>query len=65
MQMMAERELYKREDLSTVTGLSSYQVNESRKLLEANEIFKTTQVYADYHTCLGTNVELNGFYNKN
>lgn len=65
MQMMAEKELYKREDLSTVTGLSPYQVNESRKLLEKNEIFKTTQVYADYHTCLGTNVELNGFYNKN
>lgn len=65
MQMMAEKELYRREDLSTVTGLSPYQVNESRKLLEQNEIFKTTQVYMDYQTCIGTTVELNGFYNKN
>ena len=63
--MMAERELFKREDLAEVTGLSLYQVNESKKLLEANEIFKTTQVYADYQKCLGTSVELNGFYNKN
>lgn len=65
MQMMAERGLYRKEDLIAATGLSAYQVNESRKLLEQNEIFKTTQVYLDYQTCIGTTVELNGFYNKN
>ena len=65
MQMMAERGLYRKEDLVAATGLSAYQVNESRKLLEQNEIFKTTQVYLDYQTCIGTTVELNGFYNKN
>ncbi len=63
MQMMAERGLYKREDLVAVTGLSVYQITESKKLLEANELFRTTQVYADYQTCIGSTVELNGFYN--
>ena len=65
MQMMAERKLFKMEDLAEVTGLSPYQVRENKKLLENNEIFKTTQVYLDYQTCVGTTVELNGFYNKN
>ena len=64
MQMMAERKLFKMEDLAQATGLSPYQVRENRKLLEANDIFRTTQVYADYQTCIGTTVELNGFYNE-
>lgn len=63
MQMMAERGLYKREDLVAATGLSVYQITESKRLLEENELFRTTQVYADYQTCLGSTVELNGFYN--
>ena len=63
MQMMAEKGLFTREDLVAVTGLSIYQITESKKLLEANELLKTTQVYADYQTCVGTQVELNGFYN--
>lgn len=63
MQMMAERGLYKREDLVVATGLSVYQITESKRLLEENELFRTTQVYADYQTCLGSTVELNGFYN--
>ena len=63
MQMMAEKKLFKMEDLAEATGLSLYQVRENRKLLEANDIFKTTQVYADYQMCLGTSVDLNSFYN--
>ena len=65
MQMMTEKELFKRADLTEVTGLSYYQINESRKLLEANDIFRTSQVYLDYQTCVGSIVELNGFFNKN
>ena len=65
MQMMAEKKLFKREDLVTATGLSIYQITESKKLLEENDIFKTTQVYLDYQTCVGSTVELNGFFNKN
>ena len=65
MQMRAEKKLFKREDLVTATGLSIYQITESKKLLEENDIFKTTQVYLDYQTCVGSTVELNGFFNKN
>lgn len=63
MQMMAEKKMFRREELAEATGLSIYQINECKKLLEQNEIFKTTKVYKDYQTCLGTSVELNGFYN--
>ena len=63
MQMMAEKKMFKREELAEATGLSLYQVDECKKLLEQNEIFKTTRVYIDYQTCLGATVDLNGFYN--
>lgn len=51
------------EELPEITGLSAYQVRESRKLLEANDVFKTYPLYADMTTRIGTKVELNGFYN--
>lgn len=60
---MAEKKLFKMEDLAEATGLSLYQVRENKKLLESNEIFRTTKVYTDYQTCIGTIVELNSFYN--
>lgn len=63
MQMMADRGTFTMQDLMKTTGLSQYQIRESRKLLERNEIFRTSQTYADYCTCLGTTVELNAFYN--
>ena len=65
MQMVYERGGIARiaEDLPEITGLSAYQVRESRKLLEANDVFKTYPLYADMTTRIGTKVELNGFYN--
>lgn len=60
---MAEKQLFKVSDLVAATGMSEYQVREARKLLEQNEIFKTTKAYIDYQTCIGSTVDLNGFYN--
>lgn len=63
MQMMAEKEIFKMDELGSVTGLSAYQVRESKRLLEENEIFKTTKAYIDFSTCIGNSVEMNGIYN--
>ena len=53
------------ERLSQVTGLSPYQIRESRKVLEKDELFVTSKAYVSYDTCIGTNVELNGIYKEN
>lgn len=52
------------EDIAKITGLSEYQIRESKKLLESNDIFKTKKEYIDPRLCLGQSVELNGFYNE-
>lgn len=62
-QMLAEREFFKMGDLEELTGLSAYQVREARKLLEGDDIFRTTRAYAAFDLCLGSHIELNGFYN--
>lgn len=64
IQMMAQKESFRIETLESITGLSAYQVRESRKLLERNEIYRMSRVYQGYNTCLGSKVELNGIYNK-
>lgn len=64
MQIMAEDQPFKLADLENLTGLSTYQVRESKKLLEGNELFKTTRAYQSGIKCVGQSVDLNGFYNK-
>lgn len=60
---MADQEMFKIGALEEITGLSPYQVREARKLLENDDIFKTSRAYAAFDVCVGTKVELNGFYN--
>lgn len=50
------------ETLSKMTGLSRFQIMDCKKLLEQDELFKTSRA-GSYFKCLGTNVLLNGFYN--
>ena len=49
--------------LEKVTGLSRYQIIESKKLLEHNNLFKTSRAYATFNQCIGSKVDLNAFYN--
>ena len=59
VQMMAENQPYKMEDLKELTGLSDYTLRESCKLLKECDIFKTSRAYRGYQHCIGTNVDLN------
>ena len=63
MQVASEEQPFTMIMLEKLTGLSSYQVRESKKLLEENELFKTTRAYTSSMKCLGQTVDLNGFYN--
>lgn len=51
--------------LSEVTGLSVYQIRESKKLLEKDNLFITSKAYIAYDKCIGSNVELNGINESN
>lgn len=51
--------------LCEITGLSKYQIIESKKVLEKDNLFTTSKAYVSYNTCIGTNVDLNGIYEAN
>lgn len=61
MQVMSEEQPFTMSQLEALTGLSEYQVRESKKLLEANDLFKTTKAYKAGCLCLGQNVDLNAY----
>ena len=63
MQIMSEEQPFTVAQLEALTGLSPYQIRESKKLLESNDLFKTTKAYQTFSKCIGQNIELNGFYN--
>lgn len=63
IQQLAENQPYTMSQLSNYTGLSEYQLRECKKILEKEEIFKTSKAYLSFCYCLGTKVELNAFYN--
>ena len=64
VQMLADEQPYTAAQLQQLTGLSAYQIRECDRILKKNEIYKTQKVYLDQTTCLGKNVDLNGFYNE-
>lgn len=64
VQMLSENQPYTVKNLCSTTGLSEYQIKESNKILKESVIYRTSRAYVCYQQCIGTNVELNGFYNK-
>ena len=48
-------------DLANITGLSYKQIRDVRRLLESNDAFKTSRA-GSYFLNMGSNVELNGFF---
>ena len=62
VQMLEKNQPYTVAQLQELTGLSPYQIRESNKILQDNEIYRTSKAYLDFNRCLGSNVELNGFY---
>lgn len=65
VQKAEKNQPFTNKDLERITGLSEYTIRENKKLLEGEEIFRTKKAYVDQTMCLGQQVDLNGFYNKN
>ena len=49
-------------EISKMTGLSYKQIRDVKRLLESNDIFKTSRA-GSYFLCEGMNVDLNAFFN--
>lgn len=66
IQMIVEEDLlpFTIAELGAYTGLSEYQVRESKRILETNDIFRTSRAYESFSKCIGQNVDLNKFYNE-
>lgn len=65
VQYMYDKQPFTVAELCAITGLSAYQIRESKKVLEKDELFVTSRAYTSYERCIGTNVELNGIYEAN
>ena len=65
MQILSEDQPFTLKQFEELTGLSAYQIRESKKILESNNIFKTTKAYKAFQKCVGQNVDLNGFIKDN
>lgn len=65
VQYMYDKQPFTVAELCDMTGLSEYQLRESKKILEKDELFVTSKAYVSYDRCIGSNVELNGIYEEN
>ena len=65
MQYMYDKQPFTVKELCEITGLTPYQIRESKKILEADNLFVTSKAYASYNQCIGSNVDLNGIYPEN
>lgn len=65
VQILSEDQPYTVKDLEEITGLSSYQIRESNKILKESQIFRTSKAYSSYQHCIGTKVDMNAdaFFN--
>lgn len=62
VQICAEEQPFTMEKISKMTNLSKPQIRDAKKILERDELFRTSRA-GRYFLCQGMNVDLNGFYN--
>lgn len=65
MQYVYDKQPFTVAELCAITGLTPYQIRESKKILEKDNLFITSRAYIDYEHCIGSNVDLNGIYEAN
>ena len=65
MQYMYDKQPFTVQEICSVIGLTTYQIRESKKILEADNLFTTSRAYIGYDRCIGSNVDLNGIYEEN
>ena len=60
-----DKQPYTIQDLCDLTGLSPYQVRESGKILQKDNVFKADRVYRSYTKCIGKRAVLNVIHEGN
>jgi transcriptional antiterminator len=65
IQYMYDKQPFTMRQLCDLTGLSAYQIRESKKILEEDSLFVTSKAYLNYTTCIGTEVKLIPFNESN
>lgn len=65
IQYMYDKQPFTMKELCNLTGLSEYQIRESKKILEHDNLFITSKAYIGYDTCIGSKIDLNGIYKEN
>lgn len=65
VQYMYDKQPFTLAELCNITGLSPYQIRESKKILEKDFLFSTSKAYISYNKCIGTKVELTPFHQSN
>lgn len=63
MQLYGDGELFNNAMLEEATGLTESMISDCRKILNNSDILKISAVRVDKKKCIGSIVELNGFYN--
>lgn len=61
IEFLADYQPFTVSELEALTGLSAYTIRQSKKDLEANEVFMTSRAYVAYDKCVGQNVTLCAF----
>lgn len=65
IQYMYDNQPFTMKELCALTGLSAYQIRDSKKILEQDNLFVTSKAYVNYNMCIGSNVVLNGIIKEN
>lgn len=65
MQYMYDKQPFTLAEICGITGLSPYQIRDSKRILEKDNLFTTSKAYKAYDLCLGSYVDLNGIYEEN
>ena len=65
MQYIYDKQPFTMAELCAVTGLSPYQIRESKKILEKDNLFSTSKAYLSYDRCIGSLVDINGVCPEN
>lgn len=58
-QMLTDKQPYTLGDLEKITGLSTYQIKSSSKILRESKIFRTSKAYVGFNRCIGIYIDIN------
>lgn len=64
IELLSKKEIYTRQELMEMTGLSDYMIGDNIKILKESNIFTSSKAYSSFNRCIGVKSTMNneGFY---